>query len=59
VLDLTNWHEFLQCLERAGFRGSKMISSDNALLFRPVLLRLVATVHRLLEGKPRQGWTVA
>jgi hypothetical protein len=33
VLDLTNWHEYLQCLERAGFRGSKMISSDNALLF--------------------------
>jgi hypothetical protein len=33
VLDLINWHEFLQCLERAGFRGSKMISSDNALLF--------------------------
>ena len=33
VLDLTNWHEFLQCLERGGFRGSKMISSDNALLF--------------------------
>lgn len=33
VLDLTNWHEFLQCPERAGFRGSKMISSDNALLF--------------------------
>ena len=33
VLDLTNWHEFMQCLERAGFRGSKMISSDNALLF--------------------------
>lgn len=20
VLDLTNWHEFVQCLERAGFR---------------------------------------
>ena len=33
VLDITNWHEFLQCLERAGFRGSKMISSDNAMLF--------------------------
>ncbi|MFZ3021435.1 MAG: DUF262 domain-containing protein [Candidatus Nanopelagicaceae bacterium] len=33
VLDITNWHEFLQCLERGGFRGSKMISSDNALLF--------------------------
>jgi hypothetical protein len=33
VMDLTNWHEYLQCLERAGFRGSKMISSDNAVLF--------------------------
>ena len=33
VLDLTNWHEFLQCLERAGFRGAKMISGQNALLY--------------------------
>ncbi|GLX07944.1 DUF262 domain-containing protein [Microbispora sp. NBRC 16548] len=33
VLELTNWHEFLLCLERAGFRSSKMISSDNAILF--------------------------
>jgi hypothetical protein len=33
VLDVTNWHEFLQCLERAGFRSSKMISSDNVVLF--------------------------
>lgn len=33
VLDLTNWHEFLRCLERAGFRGSKMISSQNVVLF--------------------------
>ncbi len=37
VLDLTNWHEFLQCIERAGYRGSKMISSDNTLLFTYVL----------------------
>ena len=37
VLDLTNWHEFLQCLERAGYRGSKMISSDNTVLFSYVL----------------------
>lgn len=33
VLDLTNWHEFLLCLERAGYRSSKMISSDNAILY--------------------------
>ncbi|OPG04020.1 DUF262 domain-containing protein [Microbispora sp. GKU 823] len=33
VLNLTHWQEFLLCLERAGFRGSKMITSDNAILF--------------------------
>ena len=33
VLDLGNWHEYLRCLERAGFRGSKMIASENAVLF--------------------------
>ncbi|MCV7191271.1 GmrSD restriction endonuclease domain-containing protein [Mycolicibacterium brumae] len=33
VLDLTNWHEYLRCLERAGYRGSKMIASQNVVLF--------------------------
>jgi hypothetical protein len=33
VLNLTHWHEFLLCLERAGFRGKKMISSENAIIF--------------------------
>lgn len=33
ALDLTHWHEFFLCLERAGFRGEKMISSKNSLLY--------------------------
>ncbi len=33
TLDLGNWHEFLKCLQAAGFRSRKTISSDNALLF--------------------------
>ncbi len=33
VLDLTNWHEFLQCLERAGFRSGKVITSEGAVLY--------------------------
>jgi hypothetical protein len=33
VVNLLHWHEFLQCLERAGFRGSKMISGANAILY--------------------------
>lgn len=33
TLDLTNWHEFLKCVYSAGFRSSRMITSQNALLF--------------------------
>ncbi|MBO6940936.1 MAG: DUF262 domain-containing protein [Deltaproteobacteria bacterium] len=37
VLDLTNWHEFLKCLVRAGFRSSSMISSQTAILYTYLL----------------------
>jgi hypothetical protein len=30
VLDITNWHEFLHRLQRAGFPGSKMIPSGSS-----------------------------
>jgi len=33
LVNLVHWHEFLQCLERAGFRSSKMISGQNAILY--------------------------
>jgi hypothetical protein len=33
VLNLLHWHEFLQCIERAGFRSSKMLSGSNAVLY--------------------------
>lgn len=46
VTDLTNWHEFLSCLERAGFRGARMISSENAVLF---------TYAMWLFGRTRYG----
>lgn len=37
VLDVTLWHEYLRCLERAGFRGAKMITSENAVIFSYVM----------------------
>ncbi|MFN8132084.1 MAG: DUF262 domain-containing protein [Solirubrobacteraceae bacterium] len=37
TLDVTNWHEFLKVLVRAGFRSSGMISAENALLYAYVL----------------------
>jgi len=33
VLDLTNWHEFLKTLVRAGFRGRKMVTSNTTLIY--------------------------
>ena len=33
VLDLTNWHQFLNCLIGAGFRSEEMISSQTSLLY--------------------------
>lgn len=33
VLNLLNWHEFLQCVERAGFRSGRMLGNANAVLY--------------------------
>jgi hypothetical protein len=54
VLDLTNWHEFLQCLERAGFRGAKMISSDNAVLFSYALWLIGRVDHKVPLDRLRE-----
>lgn len=33
TLDLQNWHDYFKALALAGYRGEKMISSQNALLY--------------------------
>ena len=33
TLSLTNWHEFLKAVRRAGYRSRAMVSSENNLLF--------------------------
>ncbi|MGI5470881.1 GmrSD restriction endonuclease domain-containing protein [Streptomyces sp. CA-132043] len=54
VLNLTHWHEFLQCLERAGFRGSKMISSGNAVLYTYALWLIGRVDHRVPLDRLRE-----
>lgn len=54
VLDLTNWHEYLKCLERAGYRGAKMISSDNAVLFTYAIWLIGRTQHRVSLDQLRE-----
>ena len=33
TVSLTNWHEFLKAIRRAGYRSRAMISSENNLMF--------------------------
>ena len=54
VLDLTNWHEFLLCLERAGFRGKKMISSENAIIFSYALWLIGRVDYGVPLGRLRE-----
>lgn len=45
VLNLVHWHEFLQCIERAGFRSAKMLSGTNAVLYTYALWLIGRTDH--------------
>lgn len=54
VLDLTNWHEFLQCVERAGYRGSKMISSENSIIYTYALWLIGRTEHHVPLDRLRE-----
>ncbi|MCU1393484.1 MAG: hypothetical protein JWM34_1912 [Ilumatobacteraceae bacterium] len=37
VTDLTNWFEFLKCMNHAGFRSRRMVTSENALIYTYIL----------------------
>ena len=37
TLNLTNWHEYLKCLRAAGFRSSRMITSETAVMYVYIL----------------------
>ncbi|MCT1641328.1 GmrSD restriction endonuclease domain-containing protein [Dietzia cinnamea] len=54
VLDVTLWHEFLRCLERAGFRSSKMISSENAVIFSYVMWLVGRVDHKVPVDELRE-----
>lgn len=49
VLNLTYWHDFMNCLRQAGFRSNKMISSQNNLLFSYILYLIGRTEYKAPE----------
>ena len=55
ALNLQHWHDFMNCVRQAGFRGSKMISSQNSLLFSYMLYLIGRTEYRVPEFELRQA----
>lgn len=53
TLDIQHWHDFLLAVRMAGFRSSKMISSQNNLLYSYVLYLIGRTEYGVKEGELR------
>ena len=54
TLNLTNWHEYLKCLRHAGFRSSRMISSQMALMYVYILWLLGRRDYGVHLGRLRE-----
>jgi len=55
TLDLQHWQDFLQCLVRAGYRNSAMVSSKNALLYTYVFYLIGRRDYRISLLKLRDA----
>lgn len=47
VLNLNNWHAFLNCVNNAGYVSSKLIASTNAVVFSYVLYLIGKTEYKV------------
>lgn len=54
VLNLNYWHDFLKALQVAGYRGGRMITSDNNILYTYVLYMIGRTEIRVDEHRLRR-----
>jgi len=54
TLNLQYWHDFMNCIRQAGFRSSRMISSQNNLLFSYMLYLIGRTEYAVPEFDLRQ-----
>jgi hypothetical protein len=53
-LNLQYWHDFMNCLQLAGFRSQKMISSQNNLIFSYTLYLIGRTEYKVPEHDLRK-----
>lgn len=47
VMDLNNWHAFLNCVSAAGYVSSKIIASSNAIVFSYILYLVGKTEYKV------------
>ena len=53
ALNLQYWHDFMNCIRQAGFRGEKMISSQNNMLMSYILYLMGRTEFKVEEFRLR------
>ena len=53
TLNLNYWHDFMSCLRSAGFRSSRMITSNNALVFSYLLYLLARCEYNVERHEVR------
>ena len=54
VLNLQYWHDFMNCLRRAGYRSRRMISSQTALMYTYVFYLIGRTEFHIDEHELRE-----
>ncbi len=54
TLNLQYWHDFMKCIREAGFRSSRMIRSQNNLLFCYILYLMGRTEYKVKESTLRR-----
>ncbi|MDQ7788761.1 MAG: DUF262 domain-containing protein [Clostridia bacterium] len=54
VVNLQQWHDFMNCIRLAGFRSGKTISSQNNLLFSYILYLMGRTEYSVEEFRLRK-----
>lgn len=55
VLDLTNWHHFLDSLKLAGYRSQKMVSSGAAIIYSYVIYLIGVKNYKIGRQDVRQS----
>lgn len=59
ALNLQNWHDYLKCIRDAGFRSSRMLSSEMSIIYNYVhylIGRVVFNVDKTTLGKAITQW---